>query len=75
MTPTFPFLMMPACAVFYYRRGESEYSSGWLLAVVSLTLWLGAVYLLGFGWPGCLAVQGGWFGVLYLWNLWRSPIK
>jgi hypothetical protein len=75
MIPTFPFLMMLACAVFYYRLGESEYSSGWLLAVASLALWLGAAYLLSFGWLGCLAIQGGLFGVLCLWNLWRSPIK
>jgi len=75
MTPGFGFVLMLACAVFYYRLGETEYSSGVWLAGASLGLWLAASFLLGFGWLGCLLAQGALFAALSVWNLVRSPIK
>lgn len=75
MTPNFAFVMMLACAVFHYRLGESEYSSGLVMAGVSLALWLAAAYLLGFGLLGCLLLQVGLFAVLSVWNMLRSSIK
>ena len=49
MIPGFGLVAMLAFAVFYYRLGEQEYSSGILLAAASIVLWLGAGYFLGFG--------------------------
>ena len=72
MTPGFGLVVMLACAVFYYRLGEQEYSSGILLAAVSIVLWLGAGYFLGFGMLGSILVQVGLFFVLWLWNVLRD---
>jgi hypothetical protein len=63
---------MLACAVFYYRLGAQEYSSGIWPAAVSVGLWLGARYFLGFGMLGCILVQVGLFGALWLWNVVRQ---
>ena len=63
---------MLACAVFFYRLGEQEYSFGIWTAAVSVGLWFGAGYFLGFGMLGCLLVQVGLFGVLWLWNVLRD---
>lgn len=74
MAPGFGLVMMLACAAFYYRLGESEYSSGWVLGGASLGLWLAGMLLLGFGWVGCLLLQAALFAALALWRLVRSPI-
>jgi hypothetical protein len=75
MIPGFGLVMMLGCAVFYYRLGEQEYSSGILLAVVSIGLWLAAGYFLAFGWLGCILVQFGLFAVLTLLNLVREKYR
>ena len=66
------YVAMLACAVFYYRLGEREYSSGIWPAAVSVGLWLGAGYFLHFGMLGCILVQIGFFGILWLWNIIRQ---
>ncbi|HUJ11461.1 MAG TPA: hypothetical protein VL171_15710 [Verrucomicrobiae bacterium] len=75
MIPGFGLLAMLACAVFYYRLGEQEHSSGILLAALSLGLWLAAGYLLPFGLLGCILVQVGLFAVLWVWNVVKEGIK
>ncbi len=65
----FVLVMIIACAVFYYRVGEYEYDSGWLLGAVSVTLWAVGLYLLGWGWPGNLLLQALLFVGLTLWNM------
>ena len=75
MTPGFGLVAMLACAVFYYRLGEQEYSSGIWPAAVSIALWLGAGYFLGFGMLGSILVQVGLFVVLTLWNVVRERFK
>ncbi len=72
MIPGFGLVAMLACAVFYYRLGEQEYSSGIWLAGLSIGLWLAAGYFLGLGMLGCLLVQAGLFATLWLWNLARD---
>jgi hypothetical protein len=49
VTPGFDFVMMLACAVFYYRLGESEHLTGF--AAGRAWCWLGASFLLRLGWP------------------------
>ena len=64
-------LLIVCCAVFYYRVGESEYSSGALLALASVALWVIGSLALGFGWLSNLLVQVGLFFALTVWNMLR----
>jgi len=75
MIPGFGSIMMIACAVFYYHVGDQEYSSGILLAGVSIALWFAAGYYLSLGWFGCILVQVGLFVVLTMLNVVRDKIK
>ena len=75
MHPTLGLLFMAACAIFYYRVGEQEYSSGIAIAAVSVALWLGGEFLLGFGLLGSILVQVGLFAALTAWNLLRDEKK
>lgn len=69
--PYTSFLLIICFAVFYYRVGESEYGSGGLLALISVTLWLIGGYALGFGWLGNILVQVALFFALTGWNMRR----
>lgn len=68
----FGLLAMLACAVFYYRLGAHEHSSGALLSGVSVLLWIVSGYFLGLGVLGCILVQAGLFIVLWLVNIFRD---
>jgi uncharacterized membrane protein YfcA len=68
-------LLIVCCAVFYYRVGEMEYASGWLLVLVSVALWLVGGYALGLGWLGNLLLQVGLFFALTFWNMSRGQRK
>ena len=68
MIYSFHLVIMLACAVFYYKVGEAEYSSGILLAGISVLLWLGTAYGLQWGVLGCLLVQAGLSVLLTVWN-------
>ena len=72
MIPGFWLVAMLACAVFYYKVGEAEYSSGLVMGCVSVALWLAASFLLGWGWTGCLLVQAALFALLTIWNVARD---
>ena len=69
MIPGFGFVIMLACAGFYYTMGEMGKSSGILWAAISLVLWLGASLLLGWGMLGGLLTQAGLFVGLTAWNI------
>lgn len=64
-------LLIVCCAVFYYRVGESEYNTGWGLALVSVTLWVVGSFALHLGWLGSLLIQTGLFVALTIWNMMR----
>ena len=72
MAPGFGLVAMIACLVFYYRLGEAEYSSGLILAGVSLARWLAGCYALHLGLLGCLLVQLCLFIGLTIWNMIRK---
>jgi hypothetical protein len=72
MIPSLGLVAMLACAVFYYKIGESEYSSGLVMGCVSVALWLAASFFLGWGWLGCLLVQATFFAGLTIWNVVRD---
>jgi hypothetical protein len=71
----FSLVIIIACAVFYYRVGESDYDSGLLFAALSVGLWLGGSYFLGLGLMGSLLVQAGLFIGLTFWNMARNKPK
>ena len=72
MTPGFGLVAMLGCAVFYYRLGELEYSSGIWPAGVSVGLWLAGGYFLGFGMLDSIFLQVGLFCVFWVWNVLRD---
>jgi hypothetical protein len=63
------------CAVFYYRLGEEEYDAGWLLALVSVMLWLAGSFALGLGIFGNLLLQVLPFVALTFYNMSRKRPK
>jgi hypothetical protein len=63
------------CAVFYYRVGEAEYDGGWLLALVSVALWLVGSMVLGLGSLANLLLQVLPFVALTFWNMFRCRRK
>lgn len=66
-------LLIICCAVFYYRVGDAEYSSGSLLALASVALWGIGIFAFRFGWLGNLLLQVGLFLALSIWNMRRPP--
>ena len=70
--PYTTFLLVICCAVFYHRLGEQEYGSGWLLALVSVTLWVLGIFVLKVGWLGNLLLQVRLFFGLTFWNMMRN---
>ncbi len=69
-------LLFPiCCAVFYYRLGEEEYDAGWLLALVSIALWLVGGMVLHLGTIGNLLLQALLFVALTFWNMYRNRRK
>jgi len=72
---SFTLVIIIACAVFYYRVGESDYDSGLLLAALSVGLWVGGSYFLGLGLTGSLLVQASLFFALTFWNMAQDKPK
>jgi uncharacterized membrane protein YfcA len=72
VVPGFGLVVMLACASFFYKAGEEEYSAGVILAVVSIVLWLIGAYWLGLGWITSFLVQLGLFAALTIWNVIRD---
>ncbi len=68
-------LLIIGCAVFYYRLGEFDYSSGGPLALASVALWVIGIFAFRFGWLGNLVVQVGLFFALTVWNITRWERK
>jgi hypothetical protein len=70
---SFTFLLLVVCAVFFYRAGEYQSSSGlvWagLSTLISLAIW---GWLHG-GFVAVLLGQLGLFGGITLFRSWRPP--
>lgn len=71
--PYFSLLIVLCFAIFYYRVGEAEYSSGGLLALISVALSVLGLLLLHWGWLGILLLQAALFLALSLWNMRSKP--
>ena len=69
----FGLVIMAACAVAYYRIGEIEYGRGFLLATLSVGLWVITAYRFSWGWIGCIGAQVAIFVVLTIINMFKKP--
>lgn len=70
--PTMPYysLLIVLCfAIFYHRVGESEYSNGWPLALISVALSVVGLLILHWGWLGVFLLQAALFLALSIWNV------
>jgi hypothetical protein len=70
--PYFAILIIAACAVFFHRAAEFENESSWLWAGLSLTISLVTVFVLHWGWLGCLLGQVGLFAGITLFRVLRK---
>ena len=55
------FVMLLACAVFYYKAAEMEGCSGLLWSALSVFVFILTWIVLSWGWLGCLLGQVGLF--------------
>ncbi len=58
---SFNFVLLVACAIFFYRAGEFEGSSGILWAGLSVAISVGVWRVFDWGWFGMLLGQLGLF--------------
>lgn len=65
-------LLMLGSVSFYYKVGESEYTSGLLLGGLSLLVWLATWLVMAWGPLGCILGQVGIFAVLTAVNIIRD---
>lgn len=70
---SFSFIMLIAFAIFYYRAGEFEGSSGfvWCAASVAISVVIWRVF--GWGWFGILIGQIGLFVGITFFRMMRKP--
>ena len=66
-------LLMIACAVFYYRAGEYEGTSGWIWGGLSLLVSLVIWRLLHGGFFWVLLGQLGLFAAITAWRTRKKP--
>jgi hypothetical protein len=70
---SFNFVLLLACAVFFYRAGEFERTSGLLWAGLSILVSLGIWFLLHGGFFSVLLGQVGLFVGITLYRYWKNP--
>ncbi len=70
---SFNFILLVACAVFYYRAGVFERGPGLAWAALSILISLGIWFLLRGGFFSVLLGQVGLFVGITLYRYWRDP--
>jgi len=68
---SFQFVMLLACAGFYYKAAEVEGSSGFLWAALSAGVFVLTWIILSWGWLGCLLGQVGLFAGITVFRVLR----
>jgi hypothetical protein len=66
------FVMLLACAVFYYKAAEMEDSSGFLWSALSVGVFILTWIVLSWGWLGCLLGQVALFAGITIVRLLRK---
>lgn len=67
------FVMLLACAAFYYKAAEMENSSGFLWSALSVLVFILTWIALSWGWLGCLLGQAGLFVGITVVRVLRKP--
>jgi hypothetical protein len=70
---SYQFVMLLACATFYYKAAEMEGSSGFLWSVLSVLIFILTWIVLTWGWLGCLLGQAGLFVGITVVRVLRKP--
>jgi hypothetical protein len=71
---SFNFILLVACAVFFYRAGEFERTSGMAWAGLSILISIAIWSLLRGGFFSVLLGQVGLFVGITLYRYWKNPI-
>lgn len=70
----FSLFLCIACVVFFYKLGDTEYTSGFIMAVISFALWVAGAFVFGFF--GAALGQIGLFAALTIINIVKhSPAR
>jgi biotin transporter BioY len=64
--------MMVACAIFFHRAAEFENESSLVWAGLSLVISVMTLFVLGWGWLGCLLGQAGLLLGITIFRMLRS---
>jgi len=70
---SFTFILLVACAIFFYRAGEFDGSSGMLWAALSVAISVVAWRVFGWGWLAVLLAQIGIFVGITVFRMVRKP--
>ena len=71
--PYLPILMMVACAIFFHRAAEFENESSLVWTGLSVVISVVTLFVLGWGWLGCLLGQAGLLLGITIFRMLRKP--
>ena len=71
--PYLSILMMVACAIFFHRAAEFENDSSLAWTGLSLVISAVTLFVLGWGWLGCLLGQAGLLLGITIFRMLRKP--
>ena len=71
--PYLSILMMVACAIFFHRAAEFENDSSLAWTGLSLVISAVTLFVLGWGWLGCLLGQAGLLLGITVFRVLRKP--
>ncbi len=65
--------MMVACAIFFHRAAEFENESSLVWTGLSVVISVMTLFVLGWGWLGCLLGQAGLLLGITIFRVFRKP--
>jgi biotin transporter BioY len=71
--PYLSILMMVACAIFFHRATEFENESSLIWTGLSVVISVMTLFVLGWGWLGCLLGQAGLLLGITIFRILRKP--
>ena len=71
--PYLSILMMVACVIFFHRAAEFENESSLVWTGLSLVISVMTLFVLGWGWLGCLLGQAGLLLGITIFRVLRKP--
>ena len=71
--PYLSILMMVACAIFFHRAAEFENESSLVWTGLSVVIYAITLFVLSWGWLGCLLGQAGLLLGITVFRILRKP--